>query len=213
MDELKKLIREIPGLSKAGHSFLRSDHAAQGQTGFHLMVTASAITIRPQSGCRRWHRSTRIYLRAGAGLSLGRGICARAQTEEASGQTAHVSYASSNTEPTRSRFIEDAILPGADGADQRRSSGHRRHGCRHCGIGASNLAGRVAGAAFAVELELSEWTRQAARSGRLLADPIRLLKRAQARNDLRHARSRADILLFRGSVWRLWRGALAHNLE
>ena len=87
MDELKKLIREIPDYPKPGILFYDLTTLLQDPAGFHSLVDQLCEQLqRQQGGHRRGHRGARLYFRAGAGVPAGCGFCPRAQAEEAAGE-------------------------------------------------------------------------------------------------------------------------------
>ena len=84
MDDLKKLIREIPDYPKPGILFYDLTTLLQDPAGFYTWWTGCAATTRAS----RWivvagiEADARIYFRAVA-YRLGAGVCPGAQAEKA----------------------------------------------------------------------------------------------------------------------------------
>src|SRR5215472_17198455 len=83
MNDLKKLIREVPDYPKPGILFYDLTTLLKDKRGFHTLIDRlcehyNGHTIDIVAGIE-----ARIYFRAGAGISAGSGFCPGAQAEEA----------------------------------------------------------------------------------------------------------------------------------
>ena len=85
MDDLKKLIREIPDYPKPGILFYDLTTLLKDGKGFHDLVDKLCDHYEGNHvDYRRKHRSARVHLRAGSSVSPGRGLRPRAQAEKTS---------------------------------------------------------------------------------------------------------------------------------
>ena len=85
MDDLKKLIREIPDYPKPGILFYDLTTLLKDGKGFHDLVDKLCDHYKGnQVDVVAEHRSARIHFRASAGVSPGRGLRPRAKAEKTS---------------------------------------------------------------------------------------------------------------------------------
>ena len=85
MEDLKKLIREVPDFPKPGILFYDITTLLKDKTGFRAVIDGCGPLPGCPCGYRAGHRSARLHLRAGARLCAGRRLRAGAQAEEAAG--------------------------------------------------------------------------------------------------------------------------------
>jgi len=110
MDELKKLIREVP-IIPSRNPILRPDHHPERQERFSHLATGSATTtMATPSTCRR-NRSPRLYLRPALAYRLGAGFVPVRKPKKLPAKTRSVSYALEYGEDAL-EVHEDAISSG-----------------------------------------------------------------------------------------------------
>ena len=174
MDELKKLIREVPDYPKPGILFYDLTTLLKDQRGFHVLVDRlcehyanQAVDIVVGIEARGFIFAPALAYRLGAGFVPVR------KPRKLPAKTASVS-----TETRiRRRHIRNSSgchSPGPERAHKRRSVGHRRNRRGHCTIG-SATGRKNRGRLICCRADISEWSRKAARHRRSVADSIRQL--------------------------------------
>ena len=152
MDELKKLIREVPDYPKPGILFYDLTTLLKDKSGLHMLVDRLCEHYANRKVDLVVGVEARGFIFAPAlAYRLGAGFVPVRKPKKLAGQDGldHLSARIRQRHAGNPRRRDQA---GPDRAAQRRFAGHRRHRRGHCRAGAPPWRSDDGGAAFAVEL-------------------------------------------------------------
>ena len=92
VEEIKKLIRDVPDFPKPGMIFRDFTPLIADARGFAAVVDQLARALPRQSGCRARNRVARLHRRRARGVSIGRRFRDCAQARQASIQSVDQAY-------------------------------------------------------------------------------------------------------------------------